>query len=173
MPSGSPRRAARGSTSVRALRGFTYVAMLVAVAVIGVGLVGTAEVWSLSHQREKEEELMFVGNQYRQAIARYYEATPGGGKRYPERLEDLLEDNRFPMPRRHLRKLYADPLTGRPEWGLMEAPGGGIMGIYSMAGGKPLKQAEFHHADRSFQEAPTYSEWRFFYEPSPVGPPAR
>jgi type II secretory pathway pseudopilin PulG len=164
MPNGSPPRAPRG---------FTYVAMLVAVAVLGVGLVGTAEVWSLSHQREKEDELLFVGNQYRQAIGRYYQATPGGGKRYPERLEDLLEDNRYPMPLRHLRKLYADPLTGRAEWGLIQAPGGGIMGIYSMAGGTPLKQAEFRYVDQSFQGAPSYSEWRFFYEPPLVAPPAR
>lgn len=159
MPSGSPARAAA--------RGYTYVAMLIAVAVIGIGLAGTAEVWSVTHLREKEAELLFVGNQYRRAIARYYEATPGGGKRYPEKLEDLLEDNRYPMPLRHLRKLYPDPLTGKPDWALIVAPGGGIMGVHSMAAGTPLKQAEFGYAN-PFQEAPTYQEWRFFYEPPPA-----
>lgn len=157
MRSGSLRRAARG---------FTYVMMLISVAIIGIGLAGTAEVWSLAQQREKEAELLFVGNQYREAIGRYYDSTPGGGKRYPEKLEDLLEDKRYPMPIRHLRKLYADPLTGKAEWGLMEAPDGGIMGIYSKAEGAPLKHAEFGNRDRTFHEAPTYGEWRFFHEPA-------
>lgn len=154
----------------RAARGFTYVAMLVSVAIIGVGLAGTAEVWSLAQQREKEAELLFVGNQYRDAIGRYYDATPGGGKRYPSRLEDLLEDNRYPMPRRHLRKLYADPLTGKAEWGLMEAPDGGIMGVHSLADGTPLKQTEFDQGDRTLNEAQTYREWRFFHEPALEAP---
>jgi type II secretory pathway pseudopilin PulG len=144
--------------------------MLVFVAVIGLGLAATAEVWSLSLQREKEAELLFVGNQYREAIGRYYDATPGGGKRYPEKLEDLLEDKRYPMPKRHLRKLYADPMTGKAEWGLMDAPDGGIMGVYSLAEGAPLKQAEFGNDDRTFHQASTYGEWRFFHEPALAAP---
>jgi type II secretory pathway pseudopilin PulG len=154
----------------RAMRGFTYVAMLVSVAIIGIGLAGTAEVWSLAQQREKEAELLFVGNQYREAIGRYYDATPGGGKRYPQKLEYLLEDNRYPMPRRHLRKLYADPLTGKTEWGLMEAPDGGIIGVYSLSTGTPLKQAEFGNKDRTFHQGTSYSEWRFFHEPELEAP---
>jgi type II secretory pathway pseudopilin PulG len=160
MRSGKPGRA----------RGFTYIAMLISVVIIGIGLAGTAEVWSLAQQREKEAELLFVGNQYREAIGRYYDATPGGGKRYPQKLEHLLEDNRYPMPRRHLRKLYADPLTGKAEWGLMEAPDGGIMGVHSLSTGTPLKQAEFGNTDRTFNQAPTYGEWRFFHEPELEAP---
>ena len=153
-------------------QGLTYLAMLVFVALMGLGLAGTAEVWSLSQQREKEAELLFVGNQYREAIGRYYDATPGGGKRYPEKLEDLLEDKRYPMPKRHLRRLYADPMTGKSEWGLMDAPDGGIIGVYSLAEGAPLKQAEFGGSDRTFNQASTYAEWRFFHEPELEAPPA-
>jgi type II secretory pathway pseudopilin PulG len=157
----------RNGKSARPAGGFTYVAMLISVAVIGAGLAATGEVWSHVQQREREAELLFVGNQFRQAIGYYYESTPGGGKRYPERLEDLLEDKRYPMPRRYLRKLYADPLTGTPEWGLMEAPGGGIMGVYSLSQAAPVKRAEFFVRDRTFHEAAGYYEWRFFYEPPP------
>ena len=153
-----------GKSKARA-RGYTYLAMLVAVAVISAGLAATGEVWSHASKREKEAELLFVGQQFRQAIAFYYEQSPGNGKQYPAKLEDLLEDKRFPSPRRHLRKLYADPITGQPDWGLIEAPGGGIMGVHSRSGAEPVKRAEFGLRDRVFHQATNYYEWRFFYEP--------
>lgn len=159
----------RSGSRARACGGFTYVALLLGVAVLGVGLAATGEVWSLAQQREQEAELLFVGNQYRRAIGQYFRNTPGGGQRYPERLEDLLEDNRYPMPKRYLRRLYADPLTGRAEWGFIEAPGGGIMGIYSLSKKKPVKRAQFAARDRIFNEASGYDEWRFIYEP-PIAP---
>ena len=154
----------RSGKRPRGSGGFTYVAMLVCVAVLGAGLAATGEVWSLSRQREQEAELLYVGNQYRQAIGWYYEATPGGGQRFPDRLEDLVEDKRFPMPKRHLRRLYPDPMTGRAEWGLIEAPGGGIMGVYSLSKAAPVKRSQFAARDRTFNEASGYDEWRFIYE---------
>ena len=48
--------------------GFTYVGLLIAVAVLGVGLAAVGQVWSTAAAREKERELLFVGNQYRAAI---------------------------------------------------------------------------------------------------------
>lgn len=119
MRSGSPDRAQRG---------FTYIALLLAVALIGVGLIATSEVWSQSRQREKERQLLFIGNQFRQAIGRYYERTPGAVKRYPEKLQDLLEDKRYLVTQRYLRKIFRDPMTGKTEWGIIPAPGGGIIG---------------------------------------------
>jgi type II secretory pathway pseudopilin PulG len=155
----------RSGKGPRTAGGYTYVAMLVAVAVMSAGLAATGEVWSHAVRREKEAELLFVGQQYRQAIAFYYEQSPGNGKQYPAKLEDLVEDKRFPSPRRHLRKLYADPITGRAEWGIIEAPGGGIMGVHSRSNAEPVKRAEFGFRDRVFHQATNYYEWRFFYEP--------
>ena len=83
------------SSGKRTQRGFTYLAMLIAVALIGVGLVAGSEVWSHSRQREKEQELLFIGEQFRRAIGQYYERTPGAVKRYPDKLQDLLDDPRF------------------------------------------------------------------------------
>lgn len=158
-------------------RGFTYIALLIAVALLGVGLVAGSEVWSQSRQREKERELLFIGNQFRQAIALYYQRTPGAVKRYPEKLQDLLEDKRYLVKQRHLRKIFVDPLTGKPEWGLVAAPGGGIMGVYSRSTEKPVKTAGFAEADQAFAGAQRYSQWRFIYQPvlTPVlqAPPPR
>ena len=49
-------------SSGRRQRGFTYLAVLLAVAVIGVGLAATSELWSQSRQPEQEQELLFLGD---------------------------------------------------------------------------------------------------------------
>ena len=105
-------------------RGFTYIGMLAAVSIMGVFLMATGEVWQSVQRREKERELLFVGNEYRRAISDYYRYTPGNAPRYVLKLEDLLKDARYPVTRRYLRKLYNDPLTGKDEWGLLEKTAG-------------------------------------------------
>ena len=149
--------------------------MLTAVAVIGIGLAAAGDIWSQARQREKETELLFVGNQFRQAIALYERRTPGAARRFPEKLQDLLLDKRYPNVQRYLRKIYADPMTGKPEWGLVTAPDGGIMGVYSLSEDAPLKTANFSNADHSFEGKTRYSEWKFVYAPSTpvVVPPSK
>jgi type II secretory pathway pseudopilin PulG len=155
-------------------QGFTYFALLLVVAAAGALLAATGELASHSAQREKEADLLFAGRQYRDAIRSYYEGSPGGAKRYPEKLEDLLKDARMPSTLRHLRRLYADPVTGNPQWGLVEAPQGGIMGVYSLSEGAPIKSGGFSKADEAFEGAPKYSDWKFTYAPAaaPVLPGA-
>jgi type II secretory pathway pseudopilin PulG len=94
-------------------KGFTLLGVLLMVAATGAGLAAIGELASHALQREKEAELLFVGDQYREAIASYYRAQ----KTYPGKLDDLLEDKRAPMPRRHIRKLYRDPMTGQRRHG--------------------------------------------------------
>ena len=147
--------------------GFTYLTILFVVAIMGAGLALAGEVWYTAAMREKEAELLYVGNQFRKAIMLYYERTPGPAKRYPSKLEDLLQDQRYPTMQRYLRKLYADPMTGKPEWGLVAAPGGGIMGVYSLSGSTPIKTSGFLARDRTFEGANHFSDWKFFYSPSP------
>ena len=113
--------------------GFTYLAILFAIAIAGVVLAETGINWSQAGQREKERELLFVGNQFRQAIALYYERTPGAAKSYPAKLEELLADGRYNPPQHYLRKLYRDPVTNLQKWGLIIAPEGGIMGVHSLS----------------------------------------
>jgi type II secretory pathway pseudopilin PulG len=146
-------------------RGFTYLGILIAMALFGVALAATGEVWRVAAQREREQELLFVGNEFRNAFTSYYATTPAGKPRYPRALEDLLEDNRSAVPRRHLRRIYADPLTGKPDWRAVDAPGGGIAGVHSRSEAKPLKSANFAPPDVRFEGAERYSDWKFVFEP--------
>src|SRR5262245_41939089 len=139
--------------------GFTYVGLLLGVALAGTGLALVAEIWSTTSKRERERELLYVGAQYRQAIGLYYENSPGV-KQYPRKLEDLVEDKRFPAVRRYLRKIYLDPMTGKRDWGLI-MQGDQILGVHSQSRGQPLKVSNFELADATAAEANTYSDWRF------------
>ena len=144
-------------------QGFTLLGMMILIALMGAGLAAYGELASHAAQREKEAELLFRGNQYRQAIESYYKKE----RRYPKALTDLLEDKRFPMPVRHLRKLYLDPITGAAEWGLVQAPGGGgIMGVHSKSEAQPVKSGGFSVANHAFHGARRYADWQFFYTPA-------
>jgi type II secretory pathway pseudopilin PulG len=142
-------------------RGFSYVALLIAVALIGALTAGAVSSGATMQRRVAEEELLFVGSQFKRAFNSYYAATPSGGHPYPRQLSDLLRDPRYPSPRRHLRKVFADPLTGQATWGLVEAPGGGIMGVYSLAKEVPIRVAGFSDEFASFAYKRSYAEWVF------------
>jgi type II secretory pathway pseudopilin PulG len=147
--------------------GFTYIGFLVFVAVAGAGIAAYAEIASHAMQREKEAELLFRGNAYQAAIASYHKVQ----QQWPHSLEQLLEDKRFPMPVRHLRKLYRDPMTGEADWVLVEAPGGGLMGVHSRSEEAPIKTANFSSANAEFEKARTYSDWKFVHSPTEPGRP--
>lgn len=148
--------------------GFTYLAILFAIAIAGVVLAATGINWSQAAQREKERELLFVGSQLRQAIALYYEKSPGTVKRYPRALSDLLKDERQLGTQRYLRKIYLDPMTRKADWGIEVAPDGGVMGVHSVSDAAPLKRANFDYANQSFEGAAKYSGWVFDYIPLAV-----
>jgi type II secretory pathway pseudopilin PulG len=147
----------------RGARGFTYIGLLVVVFLVGLGLAATGEAWRTTVQREKERELLFVGDQFRKAIAQYYDGTPGGARQFPASLEDLLKDARYPVTRRYLRKIYRDPLTGTREWGIVRGPGETVMGVYSLSRQTPMKRANFPQEYASFEQAESYAAWRFAY----------
>jgi type II secretory pathway pseudopilin PulG len=150
-------------------RGFTYMAVLFLVAIMAAGLALTGDVWHTSVMREKEAELLFVGNQYRKAIQRYY--LTGPQRQYPRSLEDLLKDSRQPGTVRYLRRLYADPITGA-EWVLVKAPDGGILGVHSASDEAPFKTANFKLRDRTFEGTQKYSDWKFVFAPQVATKPA-
>jgi type II secretory pathway pseudopilin PulG len=144
--------------------GFAYFGVLFLVVVMGIGLASVATVWRTAATREKELELLFVGGQFRAAIEDYYLASPGAPQ-LPATLQDLLEDKRFPHLRRHLRRIYVDPITGRDDWGLQRAgDAGGIVGVYSLSEATPVKQDNFDAVYVSFSQAKRYRDWIFAFQ---------
>jgi type II secretory pathway pseudopilin PulG len=146
--------------SARAARGFTYLAILLTLALLGIGLAAVGTVWSTTMHRERETQLLFIGHAYRDAIASYYSSGPAAHQ-LPRELADLVQDDRLPLVRRHLRRVYADPFTGQADWELLRDPDGGIRGVASHSPRQPLKRANFDDEDADFAGAECYCEWRF------------
>ena len=142
------------------------------VAIMGVMLAAIGTLWHTAQQREKEQQLLFVGNQFSRAISAYYQNSPGGINQFPKRLEDLLQDRRQPYTARYLRKIYADPITGTTRWGLIKGADGGIIGVRSLSDAAPLKTANFGRGYESFAKKKHYSEWQFAYSGNIIAPVA-
>lgn len=147
---------------VRARRragGFTYLGILLAIVFVGIGLAAVGTLWTTTMRREREAQLLFAGDAIRSAIESYYRSGPGG--QLPQELGDLLDDKRSPLPRRHLRRLYLDPMTGQVDWQIIRDPGGGIIGVNSSSQSVPLKRANFEDQDAQFTGSECYCQWRF------------
>lgn len=144
--------------------GFTYIGVLVFLAILAIASAGVLSAGSSLQRRANEEELLFIGREFAEAFRSYFEATPAGQRNYPAKLEELLRDPRYPGVRRHLRRIYVDPMTGRAEWGFVVAPGG-IVGVHSLSERAPLKIAEFEPALAPLTGRTSYLEWKFGFAP--------
>ena len=147
------------STGKQHQQGSVFMGMLVTVAVVAVMLMEVGTLWSSVLQRERELELLARGNEIRRAIGLYYRE----GNTFPKTLADLVLDRRQPTIKRYLRRAYDDPLTGTPDWGVVEGPGETIMGVFSKAKGTPFKQGNFIAANQSFTGQGSYQGWVFLY----------
>lgn len=155
MPAGSARADQEG---------FTYLGVLFLVTVMGLGLAGAAQTWTVASRRARERELLWVGNQYARALKSYRDQSPGV-RQFPSRLDELLQDRRFPQPRAHLRQLYPDPIT-RGEWGTVPDATGRIAAVRSLSDDAPLKQANFPVRWAAFEGTTHYSDWQFAADPA-------
>lgn len=116
-------------------RGFTYLVVLFVVAAGSAGLAALATAWSHAAERQQEIESRARGQEIADAIGRFRalgatlaDRAPGTG---PRALEELLDDTRAPSLTRHLRRVYEDPLTGKPDWVLLRDKEGGIEALHS------------------------------------------
>lgn len=116
-------------------------------------------------RRDAERELLAIGAEFQQAFRSYAGIAAGAvapmSGQGPRSLDDLLKDPRVPGVRRHLRQLYADPLTGKSEWGLVLDAHGRIVAVHSLAAGKPIRQAGFEPQFTAMENAESYRQWVF------------
>lgn len=129
------------------------------VAALGLMAAQVGVVWQQEVRREREADLLAQGVEIARALASYKRAGPQ--QAYPAKLDDLLEDKRFPNPVRHLRRIYRDPMTGAPRWGQV-IRGGQIVGIYSLGPGAPIRSNDLPpELGETTTEAQSYADWVF------------
>jgi len=160
-------------------------ALLVAMAVMAILMSAALPVWRHEAQREKEEELVFRGQQYIRALRLYSSRT----QTLPASV-DMLVNGHF------IRKKYKDPITGEDfeligaggvpgQQGGPQAQGGrgaqpqpqaqqgsgfggtvsgGIMGVRSKSKEESI---------RLYQGRNHYNEWTFLYVQQQPGGPGR
>ncbi|MFC5550646.1 type II secretion system protein [Massilia aerilata] len=150
--------------------GFTYVGLIVLVAIIGLVGAATLKADALLRRAAAEEELLEIGAAFSAALTSYAEATPRGQPPQPPSLEALLKDPRVPGVRRHLRKIFVDPITGKAEWGIVwlnkgsgidGSGGSGVLAVYSLSQSKPLKQANFDARFQNLENREHLADWKF------------
>ncbi len=154
--------------------GYTIVVLLVAASILVIGLLVAVPVWKTQLQREAEDELIFRGLQYVEAIRRYQTKNPG---QFPSSIEELVK-------KRYLRRPFSDPMTKNGKWdiivqqdrlarggsrtpsanlsqlllvpqdSLASLPNPRILGVVSPSTEKSI---------RLYNDADTYDKWLFYY----------
>jgi type II secretory pathway pseudopilin PulG len=138
--------------------------ILVLAAALSLLIVSTSA--KQDSQRSREQELLFAGSQFIQALESYAKPVDAAGVQLPNDLKDLLLDTRMGVERRHLRRIYVDPMTGTNAWGLVRDQRG-IIGLHSMSKKMPLRKAGFSLQQDFFKNAKGYHEWVFLF-PQPL-----
>jgi type II secretory pathway pseudopilin PulG len=152
--------------------GFTYLGLIILVTVIGMVGAATLKIDALLRRAAAEEELLGIGAEFGAALASYAAATPKGQPPQPPTLQELLKDPRTPGLRRHLRKIFVDPVTGGTEWGIVYVGDHvGVMGVYSLSQARPLKIGNFDPRFAGFDNKEHLSDWKFTAGLPPVAPP--
>ncbi|HEY9068490.1 MAG TPA: type II secretion system protein [Burkholderiaceae bacterium] len=141
--------------------GFAYILLLIAIAVLGITSAAAVSLGSQISRRDAETQLLAIGAEFERALRSYRSVRGNVASMGPRSLEDLLKDPSRPALTRHLRQIYADPMTGKAEWGIKRAPDGTISGIYSLAAGEPIKRSGFDERHAGFSDARAYADWTF------------
>lgn len=163
--------------SSRRQRGFTYLGLIILVTVIGMVGAATLKIGALMQRAQGEEELLDIGAAFSAALQSYAAATPRGQPLQPPSLRELLKDPRTPALRRHLRKIFVDPVTGGTEWGIVYLGDHvGVAAVYSLSQAQPLKIGNFDARFTGFENKQHLSDWKFTAGamapllPAPVAP---
>ena len=93
-------------------KGYVLLALLLAMTLMLIALAAAAPRIAQQIKRQREEDLVHIGNDYATAIKRFVHKNGG---RYPTSIEQLEDTNHI----RFLRKQYKDPTTGENIWRLV------------------------------------------------------
>jgi hypothetical protein len=131
-------------------QGYTILIVVFAVFLITLGLMVAFPVWQTQIQRESEEELIFRGKQYVEAVRVFQVKNPG---RFPRSFDELLEE-------KCIRRLFTDPMTEDGRWNviLLQQQPPGRAGRRARAPRPARKrpgQARAEQAGRPDSQAPT------------------
>jgi type II secretory pathway pseudopilin PulG len=171
--------------------GFSFLIVLIMMTLLAIGLLVAIPVWKTQIQREAEEELIFRGNQYVEAVRRFQAKNPGA---YPKSIEELIKG-------RFLRRAFLDPMTADGQWDIILMPGTGPSSgprtakPDAGAGGQAAAAAQVfvvaqgslssingarilgvvsrstRASIRLYQDNETYDTWLFFYGQDPASHP--
>lgn len=145
----------------RSQSGLVLLAAMAFIVIVALATGSMVGIYKTNTQREKELELLFIGEQYRKAIQSYYNTIPPGGTRtLPQTIDALVNDQRFPTPIQHLRRAYPDPMTAKFDWVLIRE-GGGIVGIHSSSLEAPFMKVNPLGRRIIPVAARTYADWHF------------
>jgi len=146
----------------RRQQGFTYLSLVILLAIMGLVGAAALKVDALLARAAAEQELLEAGAAFSAALDSYAAATPQGKPPQPPTLQDLLKDTRFPGIKRHLRKIFVDPISGKAEWGITYLGDKvGVIGVYSLSQAQPLKLANFDERFQNFENKTRYADWKF------------
>ena len=151
--------------------------LMMAVFLIAIGLLVAVPVLQTEVQREKEEELIFRGKQYAEAVRIYAQKNPG---RFPASLKELLD-------KKCVRRLYRDPFGPEGQWNVILATGKAptgrdsaqevliaperalpaiknpqILGVVSSSTARSVK---------IYNDQESHDKWLFFFGQDPKNPP--
>lgn len=144
--------------------GYTYLFVMFLVVLTGLAATVATHQWKTEIRREREEELLFRGDQIREAIGLYYLTARAGFNAYPRSLDDLVKDPNSSATRRYLRQPYKDPITGE-DFELIKE-GDALKGVRSKSTAAPLKTGNFPPQYQDFNDKTSYHDWTFIYQPS-------
>jgi type II secretory pathway pseudopilin PulG len=94
----------------RGERGYNLVVLIMIITVMTIVLAAVLPLWSQAIRRNKEEELIFRGLQYAEAIRVFHNRF----QRWPNSLEELIK-----VKPRCIRQLWKDPMTDDGKWQLI------------------------------------------------------
>jgi type II secretory pathway pseudopilin PulG len=95
----------------RGEKGYILLSIMLLMTLMVIALTIEAPRMAQQIKREKEEELIHRGNEYKSAIRRYFRKFG----RYPNTVEQLENTNNMHF----LRQRYNDPFTGKDDWRIL------------------------------------------------------